>query len=290
MHLQINNLQPRRSNVYRKNTTIYLRRSETLTTPNIYNTHIPNNYYNPISFSGISKTSSLAQKIQKEKDEIYMLLNYALVHKNWQAFGDKEFRGFNIGAILVNSKGDVVDFGLNSVYKDIDRTRHAETNLIQNYLNIHPEQKGLLENFSIYTSLEPCAMCSGAMMHIKIGKIIYGINDPGYGGTIPRLLSNKSKKYIPYPIRIERLIYQESSDPLSQEMRKLYRTNSNQPPRIIDWLNFEPAKELFSRAQKKLNEFKPEFSDNQNILKQARIILEETPTFNMKNKVAKAQE
>lgn len=273
----ITNIYPKQTNNIRmKQQTNCIKNTELTKSSGKSYAEISRSFYT-VNFMGIRKTLTLAEKIQKERDEIFMLLNYSLIHKNWQTFGDKEYRGFNIGAILVNPEGKVVDTSLNSVWKDMNKTHHAEMNLMQNYLNKHPEQKGFLENFSIYTSLEPCAMCSGTMLQTGIGKILYGLNDPEYGGTIPRLLNKKSKKYIPYPTRTKTLIYKEASDSISKKMREQLKSENELPPKIVEWLNLDSVKELFSGAKKQLGSFQVKYIENKEALAQAKSLLEDVP-------------
>lgn len=75
------------------------------------------------------------------------------------------------GALLV--RGDVlVHSSENSVVSNNDNTRHAELNVLQ-----QAAAKGLLSNpeeLTLYTSTEPCAMCSGAIYWAGIGALVYG--------------------------------------------------------------------------------------------------------------------
>ncbi len=64
--------------------------------------------------------------------------------------------------------------------RDADVTRHAEL------LAISEAQKKLgrkdLSNFSIYSNVEPCVMCSFPMRETRIGRVIYAISSPMMGG------------------------------------------------------------------------------------------------------------
>lgn len=75
------------------------------------------------------------------------------------------------GALLVLD-GQIVAESENTVVTDKDVTRHAELNLISNYIHrFHPSER---ERMTLYSSTEPCAMCTGAIIWSGIKKIIYG--------------------------------------------------------------------------------------------------------------------
>ena len=83
-----------------------------------------------------------------------------------------------VGAILV--KDDlVVARAHNQPISTNDPTAHAEIQLLR-------AAGGELKNYrltgtSIYVTLEPCAMCLGAMMHARVERIVYGAHDPKTG-------------------------------------------------------------------------------------------------------------
>ena len=75
------------------------------------------------------------------------------------------------GALLV-IEDKIVSFAENSVVTDNDITRHAELNLVSKVAReLDPK---LLAQSILYTSTEPCAMCSGAIYWAGIAKIVYG--------------------------------------------------------------------------------------------------------------------
>ena len=80
-----------------------------------------------------------------------------------------------IGAVAVKD-GRIIARGHNRRNQMIDITRHAEMECI------HDLSKSLNGNFDlsdiiIYSTLEPCAMCSGAMIHYGVKNVIYGEKD-----------------------------------------------------------------------------------------------------------------
>jgi len=86
-----------------------------------------------------------------------------------------------IGAVAVLG-GQIVGRGQNRVLRDQDPTGHAEivamrraAAAIRNYRLLDCE---------LYVTLEPCAMCAGAMIHARLGRLIYGAADPKAGAVV----------------------------------------------------------------------------------------------------------
>jgi tRNA(adenine34) deaminase len=84
-----------------------------------------------------------------------------------------------VGAIVVSPTGEVITRGSNRVLRDSDPTAHAEIVALR--------AAGLaLGNYrllgcSLYVTLEPCAMCAGAILHARIARLVYAAPDPKAG-------------------------------------------------------------------------------------------------------------
>jgi tRNA(adenine34) deaminase len=83
-----------------------------------------------------------------------------------------------IGAVIVR-EGRILASGNNRVLRDNDPSAHAEVvalraagKLLGNYR---------LDGCDLYTTLEPCAMCAGAIIHARVQRLIYGADDPKAG-------------------------------------------------------------------------------------------------------------
>jgi tRNA(Arg) A34 adenosine deaminase TadA len=81
------------------------------------------------------------------------------------------------GALLVSQRGEVLLEAENTVVTERDVTGHAETNLVRNASKRF--DKGVLETSMLYTSTEPCAMCSGAIYWSGISKVVYALSEEG---------------------------------------------------------------------------------------------------------------
>ena len=83
-----------------------------------------------------------------------------------------------VGAVLVKD-GLVIAKAHNQPISTNDATAHAEIQLIRAAGKIQGNYR--LTGTSLYVTLEPCAMCLGAMMHARIERIVYGAHDPKTG-------------------------------------------------------------------------------------------------------------
>lgn len=95
-----------------------------------------------------------------------------------------------VGAIVVRD-GQVIATGRNAPVEGHDPTAHAEIVA----LRAAAQQLGnyRLEGCSLYVTLEPCAMCSGAIQHARISRLVYGASDPKTGccGSVIDLMAEQ---------------------------------------------------------------------------------------------------
>ena len=92
-----------------------------------------------------------------------------------------------VGAVLVKD-GLVIAKAHNQPISTNDATAHAEIQLIRAAGKKLKNYR--LTETSLYVTLEPCAMCLGAIMHARIKRIVYGAHDPKTGvcGTSENLI------------------------------------------------------------------------------------------------------
>lgn len=94
-----------------------------------------------------------------------------------------------IGAVAVVS-GAIVARGQNRVLRDCDPTAHAEVVALRAAAQAVGNYR--LVDCELYVTLEPCAMCAGAMIHARLGRLVYGAADPkaGAAGSVLEVLNH----------------------------------------------------------------------------------------------------
>ncbi|MGB9107688.1 MAG: tRNA adenosine(34) deaminase TadA [Telluria sp.] len=110
--------------------------------------------------------------VHSESDQAWMALALREARKAWDA-GEVP-----VGAVVVKD-GELIAAGFNQPIGRHDPTAHAEIVA----LRAAAEKLGnyRLPGCELYVSLEPCAMCSGAMMHARLARVVYAATDPKTG-------------------------------------------------------------------------------------------------------------
>jgi tRNA(adenine34) deaminase len=85
-----------------------------------------------------------------------------------------------VGAIVVEN-GVVVGRGQNRVLRDLDPTAHAEIVALREAARAVGNYR--LGGCEIFVTLEPCAMCAGAMIHARLARLVYSAADPKAGAV-----------------------------------------------------------------------------------------------------------
>ena len=85
-----------------------------------------------------------------------------------------------VGAIVVKD-GQVIATGRNAPVEGHDPTAHAEIVALRAAAQRLSNYR--LDGCSLYVTLEPCAMCSGAMLHARLARVVYGAADPKTGAA-----------------------------------------------------------------------------------------------------------
>jgi len=100
-----------------------------------------------------------------------------------------------VGAVVV-SDGQIVGRGQNRNLRDNDPSAHAEIVALR-------EAGARLANHRLggcvlYATIEPCAMCAGAMVHARIARLVFGASDPksGAAGSVLEVINHPSLNHI----------------------------------------------------------------------------------------------
>ncbi|WP_085522816.1 nucleoside deaminase [Tuberibacillus sp. Marseille-P3662] len=90
---------------------------------------------------------------------------------------------YPIGAVIVDENCNLIAKGRNEVHPQQDATAHAEIDAIRNAGQAILNAKISRDKFTIYTSLEPCPMCTGGILFANIKRVVWLLNDDlGFGG------------------------------------------------------------------------------------------------------------
>jgi tRNA(adenine34) deaminase len=108
-----------------------------------------------------------------------------LIHRQWmnhalqlaQSAGDAG--DIPVGAVIINSNGELIAEGENRKERDQDPTAHAEIVALRAASSSLKTWR--LHECILYVTLEPCPMCAGAIVHSRVGLVVYGVDDAKTG-------------------------------------------------------------------------------------------------------------
>ena len=107
-----------------------------------------------------------------DADETFMRLALDQAHNAWA------LAEVPVGAVVVKD-GQVIATGFNQPIGNSDPTAHAEIQAMRAAAELLGNYR--LSHCELYVTLEPCAMCAGAMQHARIKRLVFGANDPKTG-------------------------------------------------------------------------------------------------------------
>ncbi len=227
----------------------------------------------PVEIAGQETTTELAATT--EVDEIFSLLAYSIVHKYWQDH-DRKGRGYNVGSVLVSPDNQILDWGINSVNQTENCTQHGEVRLMTKYL----DKDGVyaLNDHTIYSTLEPCAMCAGMMTMASIKRTVNGQRDYYFSKALERLAydSEAHGGYPPYP-RI--VLSEETPSHFGAALDQAYQDyiEEGNRPIITKFLSTPAAKAIYAEALQAFQSYQVTNSTNQEIYQNARDFFDGLP-------------
>lgn len=216
-----------------------------------------------------------------ERDVIFSLLAYSIVYEDWQSASFEQARGYNIGAVLVSPEDEVLSHGLNANASTGNGTQHAEVRAIQSYLQA--SRSYFADGSTVYTTLEPCAMCAGMMIMTKVSRTVFGQHDSAFGESLqrmsmdttelPRLLPHHfDEGYPPYP---RETASHASPSAIRHKLDSAYAAALEADERLLItiWLRSPETKRMYEQAHRALADFQPHFERNREILARAQAYL-----------------
>ena len=153
--------------------------------------------------------------LTKEQKEKYMHLAFE------QAKKAEEQGEVPIGAIVVDKDGNVIGEGYNRRELDEDATQHAEMIAIRQACKKLNSWR--LVDCSLFITLEPCPMCSGAIINSRLAEVYYGAFDPkaGAAGSVIDLF--KVEKFNHHPKIYGGLFKDQAAQMLKDFYREIRR-------------------------------------------------------------------
>lgn len=107
-----------------------------------------------------------------DADSMFMAMALDQAHNGW-AMGEVP-----VGAVIVRD-GQVLATGFNQPIANHDPTAHAEIQAMRAAAELLGNYR--LADCTLYVTLEPCAMCAGAIQHARVARLVYGARDPKTG-------------------------------------------------------------------------------------------------------------
>lgn|SRR5487761_131984 len=95
-----------------------------------------------------------------------------------------------VGAVVVSAEGELLGRGYNRTLLDADPSAHAE--IVALRAAAWKLGNPRLGGCTLYATIEPCAMCSGALIQARIERLVYGAEDPKAGAlhSVPTLAAH----------------------------------------------------------------------------------------------------
>jgi tRNA(adenine34) deaminase len=157
--------------------------------------------------------------VELHDDEHWMRHALELAHR-----AQHEDDEIPVGAVLVSADDGILGEGWNRNITESDPTAHAEVVAMRAAgakLGNHR-----LIGTTLYVTLEPCAMCAMAMVHARVGRVVYGASDPktGAAGSVFDLLTDPRHNH---RVEVRGGVLAEEA---GQRLTNYFRSKRGKPP------------------------------------------------------------
>lgn len=131
-----------------------------------------------------------------------------------------------VGAVVVLD-GQIIGQGFNCPIMSQDATAHAEMVAIRQACRTLDTYR--LMGATLYVTLEPCTMCLGAIVHSRVGRVVFGASEPKAGAVVSQEHFTQ-KRYFNHYLNIEGGLFAEQSKALLQQFFKNRRKPKKAKP------------------------------------------------------------
>jgi tRNA(Arg) A34 adenosine deaminase TadA len=199
-----------------------------------------------------------------ERDSIASWLVLSLVERDWQTGSGAEIRGHNIGALGVDGAGRIRGHAFNENHRHGASTEHAELRLIRKLFEdlrasgARGDYSRALSGYTVYTTLEPCSMCAGALDLANVARVVFVQADPSQKGIAQHLRA---------------LHGAGAAEPIAASVSQGASLNDacqGSRQSIVAFLRGDAARAVFRSAQGELERHQPAFAENAAFLAAAR--------------------
>jgi tRNA(adenine34) deaminase len=121
-----------------------------------------------------------------------------------------------IGAVVIH-EGAIIARCQNRVLRDVDPTAHAEIVALRAAAEVLGNYR--LAGCTLFVTLEPCAMCAGAMIHARIDRLVFAAADPK-GGACGSILAVLNHPQLNHQMQVEQGI---AADESAELLRSFFR-------------------------------------------------------------------
>ena len=118
-----------------------------------------------------------------------------------------------IGAVLAKD-GAVLAHGNNRTLRDCDPTAHAEIVVLREVARVAKNHR--LAGTTLYVTIEPCAMCAGAIIQARVSRVVYGADD-AKGGAVRTCFEGLSPPKLNHQVEVTSGLLAEESISLLQK-------------------------------------------------------------------------
>jgi len=127
--------------------------------------------------AGIIPAMNAVTDTDLQQDEDQRWMRYAMqLAERAAALGEVP-----VGAVLVK-EGEVIGEGWNQPISGHDPTAHAEILALRDAA--HRVENYRLIDSTLYITIEPCTMCSGAIVHARVARLVFGATEPKAGAAV----------------------------------------------------------------------------------------------------------